>query len=93
MRLLPLLLAGCAEPALTLAGDPVAGEALYARECALCHGPEAEGTGRGPALEAPTDQADRRAILAIVQTGSGEMPGFVLTPTEGADLLAWFADL
>jgi ubiquinol-cytochrome c reductase cytochrome c subunit len=32
------------------ADDPVAGQAVYAARCASCHGPEGQGTARGPSL-------------------------------------------
>jgi mono/diheme cytochrome c family protein len=37
-------------------GDVALGGSLYAQECARCHGAKAEGSARGPALAAITDQ-------------------------------------
>lgn len=79
------LLACTTDPALTLTGDSSAGATLWAADCALCHGNEAEGTPRGPAL----DGEDAEAFVDVVRFGRGDMPAFDLTDQELADLLAW----
>jgi mono/diheme cytochrome c family protein len=66
------------------------GEGLYARNCAVCHGPQGEGIpgGNAPQLQATAALADVRNILT---RGAPEMPplGGVLTAEE-IDSLARF---
>jgi mono/diheme cytochrome c family protein len=66
------------------------GEGLYARNCAVCHGPQGEGIpgGNAPQLKATAALADVRNIIA---RGAPEMPplGGVLTAEE-IDSLARF---
>jgi mono/diheme cytochrome c family protein len=53
------------------AGDPGRGEALFAANCAACHGPEAIGTMSGPPLVhpyyEPGHHADESFQLAVAQ--------------------------
>ena len=64
---------------LPIAGDVAKGEAIYARECAECHGAEGEG-GEGTALGNPTMLAttpDRFLRLAVAEGREGtKMEGF-----------------
>jgi quinoprotein glucose dehydrogenase len=66
------------------------GEGLYARNCAVCHGPQGEGIpgGNAPQLKATAALADVRNIIT---RGAPEMPplGGVLTAEE-IDSLARF---
>lgn len=53
---------------------------LYLENCAVCHGPDLDGTGVGPSLR---DVGERRTDLEILTTlalGGGRMPGFVHLP-------------
>jgi mono/diheme cytochrome c family protein len=58
-----------------LSAEAEAGRAAFARECAACHGPFAEGTRRGPTLLHPAYAPDRRSdahIRAPVRRGAPE---------------------
>ena len=60
-----------------------AGRKLYVRECAGCHGREAEGTRWGPALASPSvRQAPPGAIFWVLRNGSLRrgMPSFSHLP-------------
>lgn len=85
-----LLLLGCADPALRIEGDPVAGRALWDGECSLCHGVDGEGSSRGSALVGVLDREPARDVLRVIRTGSGSMPayGSELDDVDLADLLA-----
>jgi mono/diheme cytochrome c family protein len=69
-------------------GDAEAGKGLYARRCALCHGPDATGTPLGvnlvdrPALTRAPDFA------TLVRTGRGRMPALAMPDEDVAALLA-----
>jgi mono/diheme cytochrome c family protein len=71
----------------TLEGDPVAGEAVFASNCAICHGADGTG-GSGPDV---TGQSDEAEVVEVVENGEGDMPGFVdsLTEQEIADVAAF----
>ena len=65
-------------PESTAPGEPVTGEAIYARNCSGCHGPSGQGGG-GPALS-PERLAERFPTVAdqmtVVSNGRGGMPAF-----------------
>lgn len=48
----------------------------YAKHCSACHGQDFTGTDAGPALAGVLDRIGYRAIVKIVEEGSGRMPGF-----------------
>jgi mono/diheme cytochrome c family protein len=49
----------------------LAGRKLYLRECASCHGKNAEGTGVAPALASPAvQQAAPGAVFWVLRNGS-----------------------
>ena len=77
-----------------LRGDPKAGAALYAKGCASCHGPEAEGFGGGPVLiEAPAIYR-RQYFANLVLKGQGRMPASPgTTDAEISNLLAFLRQL
>jgi PQQ-dependent dehydrogenase (methanol/ethanol family) len=56
---------------------------LFQQVCSLCHGNDARGTDRAPALAHAPDlrTASAEAIADIIQKGRGKMPAFPL-PTE-----------
>ena len=56
-------------------GGP-AGQVIYERNCAACHGANREGAGAFPALTAVTDRLGADVIRGIVQNGQGQMPAF-----------------
>jgi len=75
-------------------GDPKAGAALYAKNCASCHGPEAEGLGGGPVLiEAPAIYR-RQYFANLVIKGQGRMPASPgTTDAEISNLLVFLRQL
>lgn len=66
--------------AISTAADENPGAQLFGRNCASCHGPNMEGTGRGPALSTSEYRygGQRDDIVRIIQNGitSRGMPGF-----------------
>ncbi len=63
-------------PAHTAAGADAA-TALYAQNCAICHGENRRGIGSAfPSLLGVADRRDRDYVLGILQNGRGRMPGF-----------------
>lgn len=72
---------------LALSGDEAAGDALYAQNCAVCHG-AAGGGGSGPNL---TGKSVTGEVVQVILNGEDEMQAFgdVLSDQEIADLLAW----
>ncbi|NPA06747.1 MAG: c-type cytochrome [Chloroflexi bacterium] len=75
-------------------GDPTRGATLYAQHCAVCHGPQGEGTNVAPALRTERVQAmtpeELYTILASGIPGTA-MPGWLGPLDEAAlwDLVAW----
>lgn len=83
-----LLLAGCDGGS---GADVEAGRAVYASQCASCHGPSGEG-GRGPSLIGigrVFETAEGQE--AFVKTGGAGMPVFgrILTDEEVRDAVAY----
>ena len=72
------------------AGDAVAGEAVFARSCASCHGAAAEG-GIGPALAGSGLEAGQ--VLAVVTSGKGLMPAGVARGQDAIDVAAYVASI
>jgi mono/diheme cytochrome c family protein len=75
-----------AAPTSTASGDAVRGKAVFERECAKCHGPQAEG-GVGPGLAGAG--LDAATVTAAVQQGRGIMPAGLVTGQEEADVVAY----
>lgn len=68
-------------------GDPENGAALFAANCAGCHGNEGAGGGVGPALAGnPITLADARETI---ENGRGIMPGGLVGGSELDDVLAY----
>ncbi|MEZ4321466.1 MAG: cytochrome c [Myxococcota bacterium] len=86
-----LALACVPDPALSLDGDPEAGEALWLAECGLCHGPSGEGTPRGSPLVGVFERREPREVVEIVRFGISTMPAYEerFDDQDLADLLAW----
>ena len=74
----------------TAGGDPAAGQAVFARACASCHGARAEG-GVGPALAGSGLSADD--VAAVVASGRGIMPAGLVAGEEAADVSAYVAQV
>ena len=61
----------------------LAGAKLFARECAACHGDNAEGSGKAPALKRPeVSTAPPGALFWIIENGALHqgMPSFAHLP-------------
>jgi mono/diheme cytochrome c family protein len=72
------------------AGDVVRGEAIFASECAGCHGEGAMG-GVGPALfETGLDATE---VATVVQQGRGVMPAGIVTGQDQADVVAYVVSI
>jgi mono/diheme cytochrome c family protein len=73
------------------AADPARGEALFAAQCAACHGPLAKGGDLGTNLvEKPVLLRDDE-FRTLMKEGRRRMPGFatILDDAKQADLLVW----
>ena len=78
-------------PAVDLtAGDVDRGAAIFERECAGCHGEQAQG-GVGPALVGTG--LDATEVAAVVQQGRGVMPAGIVTGQEQADVVAYVVSI
>jgi len=75
-------------------GDKRAGAATYTKDCASCHGADAQGTGSGPVLiEAPVLYQPQR-FATLTKQGKGRMPAFdVLQKDDINNLIAYLRDL
>jgi mono/diheme cytochrome c family protein len=62
----------------TTADQIETGKAVYAANCAACHGTDGKGTAKGPNLTdfAATSQVSQAAWTQAVAGGKGNMPGF-----------------
>jgi mono/diheme cytochrome c family protein len=91
-----------APPATTPAPPPAAavptkaqltnGSAVYARTCAMCHGPSGEGTQMGVALTAGHDAATvkEKVIKGVIKPGDKMPPlGAALSPADLDDVAAF----
>lgn len=62
--------------------------------CALCHGNDARGTDRAPALISPELRSLSDAgIATIIQKGKNKMPGFPMPSADAARLVAYIRSL
>jgi mono/diheme cytochrome c family protein len=75
-----------AAPAPAASGDAVRGKVVFERECAKCHGPQAEG-GVGPRLAGAG--LDAATVAAAVEQGRGIMPAGLVSGQEEADVVAY----
>src|SRR4051812_43666695 len=74
-----------------VSGDPARGAALYAAQCATCHGNDGQGAELGPNLVEIALLLRPDDYHAVVRKGRARMPGFqaLLKPEQEADILAW----
>ncbi len=101
---LTMLVAACAGGGDDVEVDPsdgvaAAGEAVYAANCAACHGAELEGAPAGPPLLDPRygpDELSDDAIVTAIREGVqprlwdlGAMPPLDLDAQEIADVIAY----
>ena len=72
------------------AGDATRGEAIFASECAGCHGEGGTG-GAGPALvETGLDVTE---VATVVQQGRGVMPAGIVSGQDQADVVAYVVSI
>jgi mono/diheme cytochrome c family protein len=72
------------------AGDAARGEAIFASECAGCHGEGGTG-GAGPVLiETGLDATE---VATVVQQGRGVMPAGIVTGQDQADVVAYVVSI
>ncbi len=86
-----LLASRAATPVKPLSADLTAGEALFIKHCATCHGPRAQGGDLGTNLIEKAILVDEKAYHETVRKGVRRMPSFatVLDATAETNLLAW----
>ena len=77
-----------AEP--QVVGDADRGQAVFQRECAGCHGAQAEG-GVGPPLAGTG--LDSTQVAAVVEQGRGVMPAGIVSGQEQADVVAYVVSI
>jgi len=71
-------------------GDAAAGEALYASNCASCHGADGTlGASGASDLTVEVPALDDAGIETIVLNGEGAMPAYDFDEQEMADILAY----
>lgn len=75
--------------------DAAAGEALFQANCAVCHGPDAEGSGAAPPLGGVVDRLGPQGVEAIIRDGRRGMPAFGDRLAEGdtRDVIAYLDTL
>jgi quinoprotein glucose dehydrogenase len=73
---------------------PATGRELYNQQCATCHGTNLAGTeGQAPALTNVKDRLSADRITAVIEKGSGRMPGFPnLRPQAVRSLVQFLID-
>ena len=62
------------------AGAPRTGAAVYADNCAACHGSDRRGRDRAPSLVDISKRLPRDGIRGVLQSGRGFMPSFATLP-------------
>lgn len=71
----------------TASGDAGRGEAIFQRECAVCHGDAGVGGGVGPRLvESGLDASE---VANAVEQGRGVMPAGIVSGQARADVVAY----
>jgi YVTN family beta-propeller protein len=68
-----------------------AGEVLYKKSCASCHGDQLEGNA-GPSLKTVGSQLSKKEILTRIQDGKGMMPGGLVEETDAKILATWLSE-
>jgi cytochrome c551 len=75
----------------TGAGDVARGEALFAENCASCHGESGTGGGVGPTLAG--SGVSRAEAQATIESGSGIMPAALVSGQDLSDVLAYLESI
>ena len=71
---------------------PPDGEELFRLYCRSCHGPEAEGTKDGPALEREVEKLSTDQLVNIILNGKEEMPAIDVTEEEAGLIVGWLQE-
>ena len=71
-------------------GDFYAGQLVFERECAACHGLQGEG-GSGPRLEGAG--LDAEVVSRQIREGSGVMPAGLVSGQDEADVVAYVVSI
>jgi len=83
-------------PTLCAAQNPVSAvanaPAQYGQTCAVCHGGDAAGTDRAPALinNRQLRGASEKDIASVIKNGRGNMPSFSVLPESQIQALAYY---
>jgi cytochrome c551 len=72
--------------------EVTAGEGLYQKSCAGCHGGNLKGN-MGPNLEKVGSKYSEEEILNIIHNGQGSMPKGVLQGADAEAVAAWLATM
>lgn len=71
----------------TVLGDPLRGDQLFAENCASCHGDDGTGGGIGPTLAGAEVSLDE--ARSTIENGSGVMPAGLVSGQDLEDVLAY----
>ncbi len=77
--------AGTAAPLAAGAGNPVRGQAVFAQNCAACHGAQGEG-GVGPSLKDEKSRKNDAAAIAWIKDPKPPMPKLYPSPLGEKDV-------
>lgn len=90
-----VLLPGALAQGSTGAGDVDDGRAVFASNCAVCHGASAQGRGAAPSLMGVDDRHTVDEIGAIIRQGRDGMPSFDarLSEAEIDDVVAFLGSI
>src|SRR5215470_15528590 len=79
-----LILATVALQAKDKSEDARAGQKLFARHCAECHGETGQGTDRAPALQSYVKSSEPRMLVSFIKNGNlrAGMPSWSRLPDQ-----------
>lgn len=79
------------DPVAAAGGDASRGAALFATNCAGCHGAAGAGGGIGPTLAGGPREG--LGIASVIAAGKGAMPAGLVTGTDAADVVAYVVSI
>ena len=85
-----LLLAGCSSNAANNK-EAIDGETLYKQKCAACHGENLKGVVGPPVLNMGSKYTEKE-LLNLINQGSQQMPGNLLTDEEAKVVTNWLLE-